>query len=156
MSDIQCICLKAAENPANAPYPDMLGEWMVSDADEKEYKAVRDLFFEREGYVEWDEEAIAYAIKENAFCNGHTFLLSKGTENGSTQKAVLMFRVEKCRLHVMETTLGEEALQDILPELLDATGASLAYAGNTGGMILLPERLKSWDYREGYLGLTLG
>ena len=154
--DTQCTCLKAAECSENVLQFDTLGDWMVSNVDEKEYKAVRDRFFEREGYVEWDEEALAYAIKENAFCNGHTFLLSKETENGTPKKAVLMFRVEKCRLHVMETTLDEEALQDILPELLDATGASLAYAANVGGMILLPGRLKLWDHREGYLGLTLG
>ncbi|MDE7322458.1 MAG: GNAT family N-acetyltransferase [Lachnospiraceae bacterium] len=157
MSDSQCNCLKAAENTMNEPkLSGMLGQWMISCANEKEYKAVRDSFFEREGYVEWDEEALAYAIKENAFCNGQTLLLSKDTACGVIQKAVLMYRVEGNRLHVMETTLEEKAVQDILPELLEATGTLLAYAGNMGGMILLPDRLKSWNYRDGYLGLTLG
>ncbi len=156
ISDNRSNCLKAAEQTMNVPKPsEMLGQWNVSLADGKEYKAVRDGFFQQEGYVEWGEEALAYAIKENEFCNGQTLMLSRETAGKVMRKAVLMYRVEGSRLHVVETTLKEESLENILPELLTRTGATLAYAGNKGGMVLLPDKWKNWDCQEGYLGLTL-
>lgn len=148
--------LKAAEEPEDEEKLEVLHSWVVSDADEKEYKIVRDQFFEGEGYVEWDEKAIAYAIKENQFCGGRTLLLTKDTGEEKLKKAVLMYRIEKEGLHVMETTLDDDELHHILPELLEYTGTAWAYERNMGGMVLLPERLKNWDCREGYLGLTLG
>lgn len=135
---------------------DMLGSWSVSDAGEKEYKAVRDQALESEGYVEWDEKAIAYAIKENQFCGGRTLLLTKDLETESPQKAVLMYRIEKDSIHIMETTLDDDALHNVLPELLEYTGVTWAYERNMGGMVLLPERFLNWDCKAGYLGLTLG
>lgn len=152
----QTDCLKAAENADAEPEIKALGRWTVSDADEKEYKAVRDRHFENEGYVEWDEKALAYAIKENAFCNGRTLLLAKNESDSDAEKAVLMYRIEGDRLHVMETTLEDNALHDILPELLTETRTLLAYAANMGGMALLPKTLNGWECDEGYLGLTLG
>lgn len=153
-------CLKAAENADGNEGFGALGLWSVSGIDEKinakEYKAVRDGYFEGEGYVEWDEKALQYAIKENQFCNGKTLFLTRETADGAGQKAILMYRIEGSWLRVMETTLEDKALQDILPELLTVTGTEAASAGNMGGMILLPDRLRGWDCREGYLGLTLG
>lgn len=133
----------------------MLGKWAVSNADAKEYKAVRDQYFEKEGYVVWDEAALAYAIRENQFCNGKTLLLTQ-ERDGSVCREVLMYRKEGSRLQVIETTLEDDAFYEILPELLAATGAAKALARNMGGMILLPESLKNWSCAEGgYLGLTL-
>ena len=147
--------LEVAEELDGRDRPDMIGGWVVSDANEKEYKAVRDQFFEGEGYVEWDENAIAYAIRENQLCGGRTLLLTKSTAAQKPAKAVLMYRTEQDSLHIMETTLDDDALYNILPELLGYTGATWAYQRNMGGMVLLPERLKGWDCRAGYLGLTL-
>ena len=73
-----------------------------------------------------------------------------------SKKAVLMYRIEKDSLHIMETTLDDNELYDILPELLAYTGTTWAFEKNMGGMVLLPEQLKSWNNKEGYLGLTLG
>lgn len=148
--------LRAAEETVREEKPDILGSWLVSDVDAKVYKAVRDQFFDREGYVEWDEKAIVYAIKENQFCGGRTLLLTEDREDQESTKAVLMYRIEKDSLHIMETTLDDNALHAILPELLEYTGASWAYERNMGGMVLLPDRLKDWDCKTGYLGLTLG
>lgn len=147
--------VQAAEEMTAKDKLDLLGSWQVFDAEEKEYKAVRDQFFEGEGYVEWDEKAIAYAIKENQFCGGRTLLLAQD-EAETPKKAVLMYRIEKNGLHIIETTLDDAALYDVLPELLEHTGTAWAYERNKGGMVLLPERLKDWDCQEGYLGLTLG
>lgn len=148
--------LKAAERTDTGEEPDTLGSWVVSEADAKEYKALRDRFFEGEGYVEWDENAIAYAMKENRFQGGRTLLLTEDRETDNPPKAVLMYRREKDCIHILETTMDDDALYDILPELLECTGASWAYERNMGGMALMPERLRDWDCRGGYLGLTLG
>ncbi|MDE6054029.1 MAG: GNAT family N-acetyltransferase, partial [Lachnospiraceae bacterium] len=127
--------LRAAEEMDVEDKLDILGSWIVSDADEMEYKTVRDQFFEGEGYVEWDEKAIAYAIKENQFCGGRTLLLTKGIETEKTKKAMLMYRSEKDSLHIMETTLDDDELHNILPELLEYTGAAWAFERNMGGMV---------------------
>lgn len=148
--------LRAAETVSEQDELDELGNWSVADASEKEYKLVRDKAFEKEGYVEWDEQAIAYAIKENLFCGGRTLLLTNMTNDKEAQRAVLMYRVEKDSLHIVETTLNDEELHEILPELLLHTGTTWAFERNMGGMILLPEHISDWDYKEGYLGLTLG
>lgn len=147
--------LKAAEETDAEESLDLLGRWTVSDANEKEYKVIRDQAFKGEGYVEWDEKAIAYAIKENQFCGGRTFVLTMDTGTKNPQKAVLMYRMEKDSLHIMETTLDDEELHNILPELFEHTGTTWAYQRNMGGMVLLPERLKGWDCKAGYLSLTL-
>ncbi|MDE7476704.1 MAG: GNAT family N-acetyltransferase, partial [Lachnospiraceae bacterium] len=150
------IRLRAAEETEVEERTDTIGCWVISDADEKVYKAVRDKTFEGEGYVAWDEKAIAYAIKENQFCSGRTLVLIKGTETDRSKKAVLMYRIEKDSLHIMETTLDDNELHDILPELLAYTHTTWAFEKNMGGMVLLPEQLKGWHNKEGYLGLTLG
>lgn len=148
--------LQAAEIAFEQSELEELGNWSVSDATEKEYKMVRDTALDGEGYVEWDEQAIAYAIKENQFCGGRTLFLSSMTSAVEAQRAVLMYRVEKDSLHIIETTLNDEQLHEILPELLLYTGTTWAFERNQGGMILLPERFADWDCKEGYLGLTLG
>lgn len=148
--------LRVAETGGQAEDPKELGCWRVTDAHEKEYKAVRDQALEREGYVEWDERAIAYAIRENQFCGGRTLLLTACAETENPRKAVLMYRVEKDSLHIVETTLQDAELHDVLPDLLRYTGAAWAFERNMGGMILLPAHQGDWAYRDGYLGLTLG
>lgn len=134
----------------------MLGKWKISEADEKIYKAVRDQHFEKEGYVAWDEAALAYAIKENQFCNGKTLLLTEEND-GNVSREILMYRKDGSRLQVIETTLEDEELYDILPSLLADTETTQAFERTLRGMILLPESLKTWSSSaEGYLGLTLG
>lgn len=148
--------LAAAEEITVKEMPDLFGRWVVSDADAKEYKTVRDQFFEGEGYVEWDEKAIAYAIKENMLCSGRALLLTQDMTMKNPKKAILMYQIEQDSLHIMETTLDDDELHNILPELLEYTGTTWAYERNMGGMVLLPGRLKDWDCKAGYLGLTLG
>ena len=148
--------LQAAEIVFEQDELEELGSWSVYDASEKDYKMVRDTALDREGYVEWDAQAIAYAIKENQFCGGRTLLLTSIASDVEPQRAVLMYRVEKDGLHIIETTLNDEELHEILPELLLHTGTTWAFERNMGGMILLSERFANWDCKEGYLGLTLG
>ncbi len=127
-----------------------LNGWEVTKATPAEYKKIRDQYFEKEGYVEWDEQAVAYAMMENEFCHGLTLKL---TQNERT--AVVMYRVEGKCLKIVETTLSEKELGALLGELLIYTNTTKAYAQNAGGMIRLPEKEKLWEFEEGYLNLTL-
>lgn len=147
--------LQAAEGTGDEDEPDVLGNWAISEADAKSYKLIRDQSLEGEGYVAWDEEAIAYALKENEFCGGRTLLLAEDTGTETPKKAVLMYRIEKDSLHIIETTLDDDELHNVLPDLMAYTDTSWAFERNMGGMVLLPERLKDWNCKAGYLGLTL-
>lgn len=134
-----------------------LGRWQMEEVSAKEYKEIRDRYFSGEGYVEWDEEAIQYAMKENSFCNGGTLKLTN-REDGT--KKVIMYRVcdRDCdigKLHVVETTLDEEELAQILPTLMRSTHTLQAYEKNEGGMILHTRETAGWECDEAYLNLTL-
>ncbi|MBD5451986.1 MAG: GNAT family N-acetyltransferase, partial [Lachnospiraceae bacterium] len=133
-----------------------LGKWSAEPVTAKEYKEIRDLYFGGEGYVEWDENAIQYAIMENSFCGGGALKLTDGEE-----RRVLMYRVctksdDLCGLQVVETTLEDNELKELLPELMRYTHTSQAYEKNQGGMILHTKETAQWDCDEGYLNLTLG
>ena len=135
-----------------------LGNWEVSEVSAKEYKEIRDRYFDAEGYVEWDEEAIRYAMKENVFCGGAALKL---TDRRSGAQGVLMYRVCPQKsgvkaLQVVETTLDEEELSEILSMLMRDTHTSQAYEKNEGGMILRTQEMAAWACEDGYLNLTLG
>lgn len=126
------------------------GEWSLQTIQAKEYKTLRDIRFAGEGYVAWDEQAIWYAIEENAFCEGKTWkLVREGREE------LLMYRIEDGKLCIVETTLEEDELRKLLPEIMQQEGCKRAFAANAGGMILLPETI-AWEEKNGYLNLTLG
>ena len=130
--------------------------WNVSDADAARYKIIRDRHFSSEGYVEWDEKALAYAIRENEFCDGRTLILTEKEATGEQKREeIIMYRVEEEELRVIETTFDENELLEILPILFTDTHTTKTVTGNDGGMILLPEEWKAWNCSDGYLGLTL-
>lgn len=124
--------------------------WNIESALPAVYKAIRDRHFSGEGFVEWDEEAIDYAIAENAFCAGKTLILGYKEE-----KELLMYRVEGNVLRIVETTLAQDEIHDIIVTLMHQTGTKQAMYEKNGGMILLPHDF-DWDYENGYLNLTLG
>ena len=125
-------------------------EWNIKTIKAKEYKSLRDVYFSVEGYVEWDEQAIQYAMDENAFCGGETLMLTSGE-----RAELLMYRVEEGKLYIAETTFEEEELRELLPQIMQNMGVKKAYAENDGGMILLPKDV-TWMEKKGYLNLTLG
>lgn len=133
-------------------------DYKLQSVSAKEYKEMRDLYFEKEGYVEWDESAIGYAMLENSFCGGET--VGSFSREGRVE-AVVMYRVCKSRdsagsLHVIEAALDDAGLWKILPELMRRTDTVTAYAKNEGGMMLRTRETAAWECREGYLNLTLG
>lgn len=60
-------------------------------------------------------------------------MLTNMTNDKEAQRAVLMYRVEKDSLHIVETTLNDKELHEILPELLLHTGTTWAFERNMGG-----------------------
>jgi hypothetical protein len=163
MCDGKCSEISAAGYDLEQGMPQTLGKYKVSEASAEEYKSVRDRVFDREGYVQWDLKSLEYAIRENEFCGGKTLcLLDKASGEKADAGEIIMYRTEedacksKARLNIIETTLEDKDLYDLLQELMRYTDTSVAFAQNGGGMILLPDSLKDWKCMEGYLGLTLG
>ncbi|MCM1187592.1 MAG: GNAT family N-acetyltransferase [Lachnoclostridium sp.] len=115
----------------------------------EEYKEIRDAHFDRDGYVNWDKEAIRYALLENDFCGGSAEKIGQD---------VILYRTEQNVLHVLETTLEGEALQAQIQKLLSETQSGKAVYVNKAGMIKYPKGMeKSASLRgKGYLNLTLG
>lgn len=151
-TEVEC----APEFLAASKEPTFFGEWVVTKATPTKYKEIRDNYFAGEGYVEWDEKAILYAIEENYYCNGETLQLTKKEQNSKKeQTAAIMYRKEGNKLKIVEAAMDEEEFRKILGALLDYTSTTQAYAKNSGGMIWLPKTATRWNFQEGYLNLTL-
>jgi hypothetical protein len=114
------------------------------------YKKLRDAHFAGEGYAEWDEEAISYALTENRFCGGSAFLVRCGE-----REDILLCRAEGDELSVIETTLPEALLLQVLPEVCEKLQTVRCFRENGGGMLWLPEGVPA-EWKQGYLNLTLG
>ena len=114
-----------------------------------EYKKLRDDYFGGEGYVEWNEEAIAYAMEENAFWGGETLKL---VLNG--EEKILMYCMEEHQLFIKETTMTNEELTEVLPGIMQQMGVKKALRPGSGGMLFLPEGI-TWS-GQGYFNLALG
>lgn len=78
----------------------------------EEYKNIRDKFFQREGYVKWDLEAINYSIKEIAFLGGFCYKISLDKNT----YAILGY-VENEILMIKEAILPDTLLIEILSEI---------------------------------------
>ena len=89
-------------------------------------------------------------MEENAFCGGEAVKLMNGEK-----EELLMYCIERNKLCIVETTMEEEELRKLLPEMMKNMGVSKAYASNAGGMVLLPQN-HTWIEKKGYLNLTLG
>ncbi len=82
--------------------------------DAKCYKEIRDIAFGKtEGYVIWSEEAIAYAISENEFCGGFTYLIEI-----LGKKEVIMGYEMDGTLVLKETTIQDQNLFLVLLKLM--------------------------------------
>ncbi len=139
--------LQAASCVAKKPEGSIFGEEAPEEVTLAEYREIRDAHFDRENYVSWDEDAIAYALLENDFCGGHVQKIGGD---------ILLYRVEQEVLRVVETTLEGEKLRECLQKLLRVHGAARAVYDNRGGMMKLPGNAEPEERAVGYLNLTLG
>mgnify|MGYP000003300585 FL=1 len=68
-----------------------------------------------------------------------------------------MYDIREKELVILETTLSDDALSQVLPQLMEETGTSAASYGRERGMIWLPETMADLPVAgDGYLALTLG
>lgn len=151
---LQCD-LKALEAKEEEPFPCM------EEITAEEYMQIRDAKCAREGYVRWDADAIAYAMRLGVSCGGSTVAVTCEDERNRVkqegEKDILMYEKDADTLYILETTLPENCLKEILPGLLTETGTKKAECGQMGGMIWLPESFQKGQIsRDGYLALTLG
>ena len=113
------------------------------------------------GYVHWDVDAVSYAMELAASCGGGTAAVScedKNTRNEQEDdRDILMYDIREKELVILETTLSDDALSQVLPQLMEETGTSAASYGRERGMIWLPETMADLPVAgDGYLALTLG
>ena len=105
-------------------------------------------------YLSWDAQAVAFAFAANAHEGGRNLFFVP--ESAPEKKELFMYTTEGRELVIIETTLQEEVLSQLLGELFAETGTDHVRYEIYGGMILLPERLTGFEVAaDGYLGLTL-
>ena len=139
-----------------SPVKNCCWNFHLEQADPKAYAAVREQYLSerKHAYLSWDEQAIAFAFAANERDGGRNLFFVP--ESAPEKPELLMYTTEGKELVIIETTLSEELLSRLLPELLAETGATRVRYEIPGGMILLPERLKGFDVpTDGYLNLTL-
>ncbi len=128
----------------------------VEKADAQAYAALRSEYFSahRNAFLEWDADAIAFAFELNEREGGkNRFLVS---ESSPQKRELLMYNIQGQELVILETTLSEEILCGLLPELFAETGTKRVRYEIPSGMLRLPERLKGFELPAGgYLNLTL-
>lgn len=130
-----------SESEKDTVYTECGVEWA------EEYRQARDSFFDQEGYVAWDTEAIAYAIEENRICDGKLV--------NNRDKGFVLYRLEEEELIIMEATMSLEDLADMIQAILQKEGCNKAVMSNQGGMIYHKDNnLKTST--KGYLNLVLG
>lgn len=128
----------------------------LEEADPEMYAAVREHYLSerKAAYLGWDAQAVAFAFAAYEREGGRTLFCVP--ESAPEKKELLMYTTEQSTLVIIETTLMEETLSQILPELLAETGMKHVRYEIPGGMILLPERLTGFEVpKDGYLNLTL-
>lgn len=120
----------------------------------EDYGKKREEFFAGRMYVEWDTEAVTYALLENALCGGYLVKANQGyllcrVENGGV-------RIVESLIHFQE--LSQAFWQKVLQKLCQKEQCHILWVHNRGGMLLPTKDLlaKTGQLEEiGYLGLTL-
>lgn len=128
----------------------------LEEADPETYAAVREHYLSerKAAYLGWDAQAVAFAFAAYEREGGRALLCVP--ESTPEKKELLMYTTEQSTLVIIETTLSEEMLSQLLPELLAETGTRKVRYEIPSGMILLPERLTGFEVpKDGYLNLTL-
>lgn len=110
-----------------------------------EYKQQRDAFYGTKGYIEWDLEAITYAVQENKFNGGFCYGFSAGQEGIG---AILGYQ-DKRQLILVESTLSLENLNAYGDRILQSLDCDRMV---TNGIFTM----STWShYKEGYFNLPL-
>ena len=141
--------------------PDNNGEeWRFEEADISIYKEIRDLCFAGDGYVEWDEKGIAYALIYTRQTGGQALcVIHPSVENDEAPlcEDILLYETDEDTIKITETSLTKDALAQAAWLLLKKTGQKKALFQRPGGMVWLPEELSGKLIPgEGHFSLCLG
>lgn len=128
-------------------------EYILEDVSAKEYKKLRDEAFLCEGYVEWSEEAVSFALSFYCFTGGHAAKIRP-------ENAVILYDIMGDELCVTETTLKGEKKKEVLIALCRQLGLKRAVCTTPGGMYLSASVKKQGEKTKengeyGYLNLVL-
>lgn len=120
-----------------------------------EYAKIRDAHFKCDGYVSWDEDAVAYAMAFAGQYGGETFAVT--LQAGEKKKTeVLMVKKKNEQLIITETTLSPAQIDQIRVDLLERTHTKELMYSTQMGMLYLPdEYMQQGIAQNGYLNLTL-
>lgn len=91
----------------------MQRNYIVRELSEKDcslYKKIRDKHLSDQGYIEWEEPVLAYAMKENAFTGGKTLLID--------DTFVVMIREHEGVLYIREHTMPSDMILELARQLL--------------------------------------
>lgn len=128
-------------------------DYKIEPLTAREYVKIRDEKYQREGYVQWDEEAVSYAMELCSYYGGKAVAIHQT----SGKQDILMYEMDKDVLVILETSLEEDMRQKVILNLLKETGAKRVVDGGMFGMIWMPESMENMKINEhGYLALTLG
>lgn len=151
--------LAAAEIRAEKPHIQRQPQryWLLT-VTPTEYHEIRNAHFAGNGYVEWDKEAIAYALLENEFSGGFAYKVFH-----DEREDILMYRMEEEKLKIVETTLSDEDILGVVEKLrihpreimvrrpaCNCSGIAKSVCQRMLGMLLWEGQIE-----EGYLNLTL-
>lgn len=96
-----------------------LRRYSFTEPDAQQYLALRNEYFAQHGTLCWDEQAIAYRLRENAFSGGRCVVT---THNGI--RSLVLYYTAGGTLFVKETTLTEQNLLPVLSGLAADLGCN--------------------------------
>lgn len=82
----------------------------LRSGDSSLYKKIRDGRLSATNYIEWEENELAYAIKENAFTGGKTLLID--------DSFIVMIREYEDVLYIREHTMPSDLIMELVRQLL--------------------------------------
>lgn len=122
---------------------------------------IREQKLMRDGFIAWDEAAIRFAMDFNCFCGGRTVKVVWSDDISRDESAedadILMYCPENGTLHIIETTLGEEQFEELLPELMAQTKTARLVYDREGIMVLSSDDKERQErlLADGYFALSL-
>ncbi len=135
-------------------------KWSFEKLDSRVYKEIRDLCFAGDGYVEWNQANIEYALLYAKGEGGHALCVTHPSADASADSAcedILLYETEGDTLKVVETTLTDNDLKKAVWMLLEKTDLKKAVYSRPGGMLWIPEDYElTLQAEQGYFNLCLG
>lgn len=138
-----------------------LNSYSVEEITAAEYKKIREQKLMRDGFIAWDEAAIRFAMDFNCFCGGRTVKVVWSDDISRDESAedadILMYCPEDGTLHIIETTLGKEQFEELLPELMAQTKTKRLVYDRKGIMVLSSDDQDRQErlLADGYFALSL-